>query len=344
MIDPSYRAAMDEQADLLRFWGSDLGARMGIAWVAVADRLVGVAAAQGPEEAMALALEREVAGEGGAPATAEEEASGLRLRDMVVAVMKHADPVVVSSDVFQLIDEARHDFRPEPLLPSDLFTPDGFMLFPRSFRLVDARNDSAYVRALAWTTVTTNIKGDVVRAEPGKPRSGAAPAGVWVVPFQHREDPESDYPLVAARSREAIQDPTLPDLTPLHFGHLAFGGPPKGPASDLEVLLSVIWRFAAQVVRVHVKPHRAARRSAARAGVVAGDTTVLTLRRGTTGPHDGGEHEDAHYSHRFIVRGHWRNQWYSSLDTHRQIWIAPFLKGPDDLPLLSKGRAFRLVR
>lgn len=330
MSELSYRAAMDAQAEQLRFWDSDLGAKMGIAWVAVDKH------SWGGSQEEADALRRALS----APVSGGDEALGLRLCDSMVVALQNADPVVVSPDVFQLIDEARHDFRPEPLLPSDLFTPDGFMLFPRSFQLTDRRNRSVYVRALMWMTVTANTKGDIFRAAPDTPRSGAAPIGLWFVLFQHREDPDEPDDTMAG-ARKALQDPVLPDLTLLHGGQVPFG---NRPSSELEILLSVIWRFAAQVVRVHVKPHRAARRSAARAGVVASDTTVLTLRRGKTGPHDGGEHKDAHYSHRFIVRGHWRNQWYSSLATHRQIWIAPFLKGPDDLPLLSKGRAFRLVR
>lgn len=29
----------------------------------------------------------------------------------------------------------------------------------------------------------------------------------------------------------------------------------------------------------------------------------------------------------WIVRGHWRNQWYSSLDCHKPKWIDPHWKG-----------------
>jgi hypothetical protein len=36
-----------------------------------------------------------------------------------------------------------------------------------------------------------------------------------------------------------------------------------------------------------------------------------------------------------VVRGHWRNQWYPSLNARRPLWIAPYLKGPDDAPLLG---------
>ena len=39
------------------------------------------------------------------------------------------------------------------------------------------------------------------------------------------------------------------------------------------------------------------------------------------------------YRHRWLVLGHFRNQWYRSEQTHKVIWIAPYVKGPDDAPL-----------
>jgi hypothetical protein len=35
------------------------------------------------------------------------------------------------------------------------------------------------------------------------------------------------------------------------------------------------------------------------------------------------------------VRGHRRNHWYLSLNDHRRLRIAPYLKRPADAPLLS---------
>jgi hypothetical protein len=44
-------------------------------------------------------------------------------------------------------------------------------------------------------------------------------------------------------------------------------------------------------------------------------------------------HHQTSYDHRWIVRGHHRAQWYPSLQAHKVIWIAPYVKGPEDLPL-----------
>jgi hypothetical protein len=45
-----------------------------------------------------------------------------------------------------------------------------------------------------------------------------------------------------------------------------------------------------------------------------------------------GDGEGPDWQYRWITRGHWRNQWYPSLGEHRQIWIAPYVKGPEDKP------------
>lgn len=45
----------------------------------------------------------------------------------------------------------------------------------------------------------------------------------------------------------------------------------------------------------------------------------------------------AEYSHRFIVRGFWRNQQYGPHHSlRRRQWIPPYVKGPSDKPLICK--------
>ena len=40
------------------------------------------------------------------------------------------------------------------------------------------------------------------------------------------------------------------------------------------------------------------------------------------------------YSHRWLVSGHFRHQWYPSEQTHKVIWIEPYVKGPEGTPLV----------
>lgn len=73
------------------------------------------------------------------------------------------------------------------------------------------------------------------------------------------------------------------------------------------------------------------------------EVTVVTLRRPRQ-PQREGDSQNVAWDHRWLVRPHWRNQWYPSLGQHRQVWIAPFVKGPADKPLVVTRRVFEVVR
>lgn len=45
-------------------------------------------------------------------------------------------------------------------------------------------------------------------------------------------------------------------------------------------------------------------------------------------------------SHRWWVRGHFRNQYYPSTGDHSLIWIEPYMKGPEDAPV--KGSVYAM--
>lgn len=38
------------------------------------------------------------------------------------------------------------------------------------------------------------------------------------------------------------------------------------------------------------------------------------------------------WKQRWLVRGHYRAQWYPSTRSHKVIWVAPYVKGPEDAP------------
>lgn len=73
------------------------------------------------------------------------------------------------------------------------------------------------------------------------------------------------------------------------------------------------------------------------------DVVIAVLRRRKYASEEEREKEYREYSHRFIVRGHMRNQAVGSRTAeggqrHERIWIAPYIKGPEDKPLIVKDR------
>lgn len=74
-----------------------------------------------------------------------------------------------------------------------------------------------------------------------------------------------------------------------------------------------------------------------------GEVTVVTLRTPENRLSSSDEHP-IDWDHRWPVLGHWRNQWYPSVQDHKLIWIFPYIKGPEDKPLVIKHRVFKLIR
>ena len=96
------------------------------------------------------------------------------------------------------------------------------------------------------------------------------------------------------------------------------------------------------------EPLPIARHVAKQAARVSIDSTVKTIvLRARDRAHEIGTGDSAAraYSCRWIVRGHWRQQFYASRGEHAARWIAPHLKGPDDRPLRTpKPEVFAVVR
>lgn len=56
----------------------------------------------------------------------------------------------------------------------------------------------------------------------------------------------------------------------------------------------------------------------------------------------GDQHEECavdpvNWSHKWIVRGHMRQQWYPSLHANLPVWIHPYIKGPENMPLKPRS-------
>jgi hypothetical protein len=78
-------------------------------------------------------------------------------------------------------------------------------------------------------------------------------------------------------------------------------------------------------------------------------TQVIKLRRTYHSSGSAPSHgKKIEYSHRWFVTGHWRWQPYKNKETkeieHKRLWISPYVKGPEDMPLKTTPKVFSLVR
>jgi hypothetical protein len=110
-------------------------------------------------------------------------------------------------------------------------------------------------------------------------------------------------------------------------------------------VLLATWTLMGQSLSVTVptRPDRAEARRSARADLPT-DLLVVRLRRLSSTPleEDGDGSRD--YTHRWLVSGHWRNQWLPSRAAHRLQWIAAHVKGPENRPLIIKEKVTAWIR
>ena len=82
----------------------------------------------------------------------------------------------------------------------------------------------------------------------------------------------------------------------------------------------------------------------ARAGEPPARVTTIDLRPLRTVPPEGADIPEGggrEYRHRWVVRGHWRNQAHGPGRAQRRpVWVPSYIKGPDGAPLLAREHVY----
>lgn len=264
-----------------------------------------------------------------------------RLDERIAAVAFNADTYSVDPDMQTLWEAALPSFEREPLQPTDLLSPTGFLWLPRPKEGLDRHRKATSFRAFAWHSGSFRSMATAVE---GLDLEGPRRPGVFLMLFHRVGDPdeyEDAYPEGSVAKGQLLVDHVMP---------WEFGYPypdPSDPAMDMLRAIQALWRLMAQqiVVRSIERPTRPVRRRLKRAEMPERDIVVVRLRRPKKDPDEASEKRTVDWTHRWITSGHWRSQWYASLGVHRQIWINDYVKGPDDKPLVvRKARVFDLAR
>lgn len=263
--------------------------------------------------------------------TSEQDAAryGEQWTMEVGASLFNADPVYVDPDMMTVVEAAVQTFEPEAIRAEDLIVPTGLLILPRHMNLVDEEG-----RTLTWSIAFWR----------------SYPDGLHLVLFHDSHAPD-DFEHTDRTLRHKLGWNSARYL-PTHVTNWTFGE--LHPGHDVAVgktahtQVQATWRLLVQHLAdpARMRPPRAFLKRAQRARMTHENVVVVRLRRPPEDHHSrDAEPTSVQWSRRWVVGGHWRNQWYPSLGLHRQIWISPFVKGPDDAPLVvSKGRVFALVR
>lgn len=252
--------------------------------------------------------------------------------------IRQAEVLYVGDEMCELLEWIADDFEPEVLYESDLLVSDGVVVFSKPQTFVSDTGRTAEYDVLTWSVHEEDepLKtGGRVTVSRGSGVPDGYRRGVALNAFVMHEGRR-----LPCFTGGAVVDEALPEDW-RETRSQAF--------VEVRRTFQVLMRLCAQrlVVDGRVDPSRPARRRAKRESVPESSrgVRVVTLRKESRPVAADHEPQEVNWSHRWVVKPHWRNQWYPSLGVHRQILVGPYVKGPDTLPLkLPKERGFALVR
>lgn len=260
-----------------------------------------------------------------------EQLASVEMERLADATLFH-----VTAPMVELAQVAGRSMPGFALAPEDIPARFGFMFFESPVVARDDSGGASYVAA-SWGPIVSGT------SSPSK--------GVWVNwYFDVAASDQSFWEEIPKWfAKQEIGRLGLDLEMVLPFGEFQFAGAETesetyGVEPDLFRTLKTTWVLMAQPIATVSDAHydRAARRQMKRAGREPEQVRVIALRRALGANGDGDT--DREYRHRWIVRGHWRQQWYPSRGVNRPIWIAPHIKGPDAAPLLGGEKVYALKR
>jgi hypothetical protein len=266
-----------------------------------------------------------------------------------------ADPIYVGDEIVEIVDRARWTFEPEALLPGDPFTPRGFAILPRPLYIDDAPWDEDHpgrfregvpVRAIGWLSMHDETM------EHGC---------FWISFFTHVDDAPDEQRHMAETAEQMEYFRRYAPLSLAHQWQWTWGNNPmevqaietgdEEPGSGTRrarqqaALVQTFWRIGQQRVTVPERVPRGVWRDAERKGMSHREVKVMLLRRA----HEHHPHEPTgrQMKVRSITDGHWRWQNYGKKDEEpykRQIWISPYVRGPEGAPFIHPDKAIEFTR
>lgn len=271
----------------------------------------------------------------------------------------YADTYWVSSDMGALSMKAAETMPGDVMLRAeDFLSKEGFLLLQTPIAIGHQPDGSELftVKAISWTNRnpemgilfvgwTTHEALGATLIEQGRATEDTLD---WV---KHHEgstgDPRVWFPVTSAiwSSGQTFDEVFGPDPESGEYERWFFGMA-GDVARHLYSAVVLMGNRVARQERQHLS--RAQARRAQRAGFPMQDVVCITLRRELVGTEselaETSTEGKVNWSHRWMVSGHWANQWYPSLGVHRRIYIAPYIKGPEDKPLVIKDRVYSWTR
>lgn len=260
-----------------------------------------------------------------------------------------ADAIWISPEMCEIVQAARDGFQPESMEREDFITHTGFAYFAHPLWMYDRSERKVSIGAMSWCPVIFKSEGLETAEVTEKDTDGMA-----ITLYSSTIDPNDDY----GEHLRLFHERYGSELVPLHLTTVIFGEPlDEGDLLDDEGRYTGAdhwWKTVQSTLRLmqqrvfvqeEARLPRATRRRMQREG--AGhieEVLVIRLRRPSATRAEPEEPSGRTLTHRHLRDGHWRGQWYPSLQRHRQIWISPTIVGDENLPLVIKRRYYKWDR
>jgi hypothetical protein len=264
-----------------------------------------------------------------------------------IDLLQPTDPWFMTADMVTLVSAAAEGMPSAAPHISDLVTTSGFCVLEEPFFVDTVQWGIVPVRALVWKlTGTQGIKG--------WPGSGVfSEPIVACMALMDLDHPDSTDDITHIDEYRARLWPVMHWLWP--------EGQPVDAVYDwenvpddvqLQCLVTLrkffmaMWLLSGQRIAgvTGQKPVRGLRRRAERLKLPS-TVLVVRLRRETGREYDhDADPQQIEWSHRWLVTGHWRRIWDKKEQRVRLTWVSPYIKGPDEKPLIIKDRIVKFER
>ncbi len=271
------------------------------------------------------------------------ESFASQLQRSQVAMLRGGPTYFVASDMLALARHAAASMPALPLSAKDFISPSGVVIFEKAVIVEDIKGKDTTLAGFCWY--------------PSRHANGNMGV-VWN--FLSDTQDNRDYYMRKQRE-EGIRIEAR--LLPLAIRFEGFGETPATPAETAEAAGGGVEKAEETITLLRLmplclfllmgqtitettteRPQRQTRRRLARLKSPLADTMikVVKLRRIKARLETGGEPKVVDWSHRWVVNGHWRMQ--PTKDGPKRIWIMPFVKGAEHLPLKLKETVYVLER
>jgi hypothetical protein len=278
-----------------------------------------------------------------------DDEAGLRLAKEEVRRLHTADLFWVDEHMTDLTIAAAATMPPFNILPEDLPSQSGLIFFEKPLQKKPSHDEFAdhiYVRAASWGPAPADTRWDIwvswytdcaMNIESIDP---ARLTKIFGVPASKALRTLTRHDLRMPPLSYEIEELISFSETPLPYASAFTGEVMEGSDYPLKELVTA-WTLMQQPIAKtrDAEFDRASRRRLQKAGIEPKPVRVISLRRPTSAAGERGE-SGREYHHKWIVRGHWRQQWYPGRQVHRPVWIAPHIKGPEDAPLLGGDKVY----